>query len=349
MSTGHHSDGDDPGNIVISIDAMGGDRGPGPLVAGMTRAVRMHPKVQFLVHGDRNALAKNIARRRILQDRCHLRHADEVVEMTSKPSSIVRNGQKTSMWAALDSVRSGEAQAAVSCGNTGALMALSMVRLQRAEGTKRPAIACHWPSRNSSGFAILLDVGADIKADEQDLRNFAVLGAQYAKLGVGIPEPRVGLLNIGKETFKGRAEIRAANDLISEDSAKHGFRYVGYVEGSDITIGIADVFVTDGYTGNAMIKSVEGTAALIREFLREAFNYTVLSRIGALFALTSLRRLAKRIDPRRVNGGVFLGLKGIVVKSHGSADAVGFAAAIDLAVRLSTPGRRLASAERHNG
>ena len=338
MSTDQRQLSEVTDGIVISVDAMGGDRGPGAVVSGLAKAVRLHPEIKFLVHGDRKFLAPRIKKSRRLRNRCDLRHTDDVVEMSSIPSSVVRNGQHTSMWSAIDAVRNGEAQAAVSCGNTGALMALSVLRLRRAPGTKRPAIACHWPSRNSTGFSILLDVGADIKADEQDLRNFAVLGAEYARRGFGLHRPRVGLLNIGKETFKGRKEIRAANELISGDASKHGFEYVGYVEGSDIPSKTADVFVTDGYTGNAMIKSVEGTAALIREFLKDAFNYTFLSRIGALFALTSLRRLARRIDPRRVNGGVFLGLNGTVVKSHGSADAVGFAAAIDLAARLSMPG-----------
>ncbi len=348
MSISQQLDGDGADHIVISIDAMGGDRGPGVVLAGMAKAVKLHPKIKYVVHGDSMYLAPRIHKRRRLNDRCELRHSDEVVEMSSIPSSVVRNGQRTSMWSAIDAVRNGEAQAAVSCGNTGALMALSMLRLRRAEGTKRPAIACHWPSRNRTGFSILLDVGADIKADEQDLRNFAVLGAEYARVGMGLEMPRVGLLNIGKETFKGRKEIRAANDLISEDAVERHFKYVGYVEGSDITADAADVFVTDGYTGNAMIKSVEGTAALIGEFLKEAFNYTFLSRIGALFALTSLRRLAKRIDPRRVNGGVFLGLNGTVVKSHGSADAVGVAAAIDLAARLSMPGPLPNTADQHD-
>ena len=348
MSPSSNSERVDASDVVISVDAMGGDRGPGVVVAGLARAVKKHPSLRFLVHGDREFLSKKLKRYRRLRSRCDLRHSDEVVEMTSIPSSVVRNGRKTSMWSAIDAVRNGEAQAVVSCGNTGALMALSMLLLKKAPGTKRPAIACHWPSRNKSGFSILLDVGADIKADEEDLRKYAVLGANYARLGIGLSRPRVGLINIGKENFKGRKEIRAANDLITEDAESFGFDYVGYMEGSDIPTNAADVFVTDGYTGNAMIKSVEGTAALIREFLREAFNHTVLSRLGALFALTSLRRLGRRIDPRRVNGGVFLGLNGTVVKSHGSADAVGIAAAIDLAARLSIPGMANGTASQRN-
>ncbi len=335
MPTGEHTGTDSSHPATISIDAMGGDRGPNAVLGGMVKAARKHPAIRFVVHGNRDVLQPRIQKRRWLRDRCDVRHSDEVVEMTSVPSKVARKGKKTSMWAAIQAVREGEADAAVSSGNTGALMALSMMCLKRAPGTKRPAIACHWPSRNESGFTVLLDVGADIKADEHDLLHYAILGADYARFGFGLTRPRVGLLNIGKENFKGRPEIRLANDLIIECSEERGFEYVGYVEGSDIPGGTADVFVTDGYTGNAMIKSVEGTATLIRDFLREAFNHTILSRIGALFAITSLRRLAKRIDPRWVNGGVFLGLNGTVVKSHGSADAVGFAAAIDLAVRLS--------------
>ncbi len=344
MPSTRESQNSDPHGIVISIDAMGGDLGPGAVVSGMAKAARKHPGIRFEVYGDNEKLSPMIKKQKSLRGRCKLHHTDDVVEMTSIPSSVVRNGRKTSMWSAIDAVSSNQAQAVVSCGNTGALMALSMLRLKKAPGTKRPAMACHWPSRNSHGSSILLDVGANISADEQDLRSFAILGANYARIGLGLAKPRVGLLNIGKEYTKGRREVKAANSLISEDAEEHGFEYVGYLEGSDIPTDVADVYVTDGFTGNAMIKSVEGTAALLRQFLREAFNHTFLSRIGALFALTSLRRLSKRIDPRRVNGAVFLGLDGTVVKSHGSADAVAIAAAVDLAVRLSLSGPGIVAA-----
>jgi glycerol-3-phosphate acyltransferase PlsX len=242
------------------------------------------------------------------------------------------------MWSAIDAVKDGEAAVCVSCGNTGALMALSMVRLRKLEGINRPAIACLWPSRNKGGFNLMLDVGADIRADETDLLQYALMGASYARNGLGIDEPRVGILNVGTEEHKGRAELKAAHDLIAASAAAGGFRFVGFVEGGDIPSSRVDVIVTDGFTGNVALKTGEGTASLIREFLGEAFKATPLSRIAALLALTSLRRLQKRIDPRRVNGGVFLGLNGTVVKSHGSADATGVAAAVALAFKLARSG-----------
>jgi glycerol-3-phosphate acyltransferase PlsX len=250
----------------------------------------------------------------------------------------MRNGKGTSMWSTVDAVRDGDAAIAVSCGNTGALMALSMVRLRKLEGVNRPAIACLWPSRNPGGFNIMLDVGADIRADETDLLQYALMGASYARNGLGIENPRIGLLNVGTEEHKGRAELKAAHDLIQTAAESGRFSFVGFVEGSDLPSARVDVIVTDGFTGNVALKTGEGTATLIREFLGEAFKATPLSRIAALIALTSLRRLQKRIDPRRQNGGVFLGLNGTVVKSHGGADATGVAAAIGLAYRLARSG-----------
>jgi glycerol-3-phosphate acyltransferase PlsX len=258
--------------------------------------------------------------------------------MDDKPSHVMRHGQNTSMWSAIDAVRSGEAQVCVSCGNTGALMVVSMLRLRKLPGVNRPAIACLWPSRNKDGFNIMLDVGADIRADEQDLLQYALMGASYARNGLGLPRPRVGLLNVGTEEHKGRAELKAAHDLIDDATERGQYDFVGFVEGGDIPSSKIDVIVTDGFTGNIALKTGEGTASLIRDFLREAFKATPLSRIAALLALTSLRRLTKRIDPRNVNGGVFLGLNGTVVKSHGSADATGVSAAIKLAFRLAESG-----------
>lgn len=320
---------------VISVDAMGGDRGPNAVVDGMARASAKHPEIRYVIHGDESVLRKRIAKRRQLRDKCEIRHCDGVVTMAERPSQVIRHGRNTSMWSAIETVRNGEAPVAVSCGNTGALMAVSVVRLKRAPGVDRPAIACLWPSRNPSGFNVLLDVGADIRADENDLARFAEMGAAYARNGLGLAKPRIGILNVGTEAHKGRSEIKAANAMMPAIAEANGFDYVGFVEGGDIPSSRVDVVVTDGFTGNVTLKSVEGTANLIKDFLREAFTHTPLSPIGALFAYTPLRRLFKRIDPRRVNGGVFLGLNGLVVKSHGSADAVGVAAAIDLAVRLA--------------
>ena len=324
--------------IVISVDAMGGDRGPAAIVAGIVASAAKNPDIGFIVHGDEAELDRLIGRRKGLAARCEIRHAPRVVTMDDKPSQVMRHGEGTSMWSCIESVKRGEAKVAVSCGNTGALMALSMIRLRKLPGVNRPAIACLWPSRNANGFNLMLDVGADIKADPHDLLQYATMGASYARNGMKIARPRVGLLNVGTEEHKGRAELKTAHDLIALAAINGDFEFVGFVEGGDIPSDRVDVIVTDGFTGNIALKTGEGTAKLISDFLKQAFNATFLSKIAALLALTSLKRLQKRIDPRRVNGGVFLGLNGTVVKSHGSADATGVSAAIKLAFQLAQSG-----------
>ena len=323
-----------PRLVTVSVDAMGGDAGPGPVIAGIALSIAKNPDLRFIVHGDASQLEKLIGKRRAVAERCEIRHADGIVTMTEKPSHAMRHGKDTSMWAAIDAVRTGEAQVCVSCGNTGALMAISVVRLRKLPGVNRPAIACLWPSRNPGGFNVMLDAGADIRADAEDLLQYALMGSSYARVGLGLDRPRIGLLNVGTEEHKGRAELKLAHDLIAEAASNAQFDFVGYVEGGDLPSDKLDVIVTDGFTGNVALKTGEGTAKLIRELLQEAFNYSPLSRFAALLALTSLQRLRKRIDPRRVNGGVFLGLNGSVIKSHGSADATGVSAAIKLAFRL---------------
>lgn len=333
---GHHASS----RIVLSVDAMGGDRGPAAVVAGLAMSAAGMKDADFILHGDEADLSKLLARQPDLAGRVTLRHAPRVVTMQDKPSQVMRHGAGTSMWSAIDSVRSGEAQVAVSCGNTGALMAVAMIRLRRLPGVNRPAIACLWPSRNPGGFNLMLDAGADIKADADDLLQYAMMGAAYARNGMGLEKPRVGLLNVGTEEHKGSAELKAASDLIAAAAAKGDYSYVGYVEGVDMPSNRVDVIVTDGFTGNVALKTAEGTARLIGDFLREAFNATLLSKLAAVLAWTSLQRLRKRMDPRRSNGGVFLGLNGIVVKSHGSSDATGVAAALDMAYRLARSGFR---------
>ena len=331
--------------ITISVDAMGGDRGPAAVVAGCARSAAKNPEIGFILHGPKSTLDPLVARRRQLTGRCEVRDVEGVVTMDAKPSYVMRHGKDTSMWSAIEAVRNHEAEVCVSCGNTGALMAVSMVRLRKLEGINRPAIACLWPSRNKNGFNIMLDVGADIRADEHDLLQYALMGTSYARNGLGIIRPRIGLLNVGTEEHKGRAELKVANDMIAAAAAAGEYDYVGFVEGGDIPSARVDVIVTDGFTGNIALKTGEGTATLIREFLKEAFKATPLSRIAALLALTSLRRLTTRIYSLRVNGGVFLGINGTVVKSYGSADATGIAAAIQLASDLSQSGfsQRLAA------
>jgi len=323
--------------INISVDAMGGDLGPSAIVSGIQKSAEKNPRIAFILHGPAAEL-RPLVDKSGLADRCEIRDAADVVTMDDKPSHVMRHGKGTSMWSAIDSVRDGDADVVVSCGNTGALMAVSMIRLRKLPGIDRPAIACLWPSRNPEGFNIMLDVGADVRADAKDLLQYALMGGSYARNGLGVERPRVGLLNVGTEENKGKPEIKEAHDLISEAMPKADFEFIGFVEGGDIPSDRVDVIVTDGFTGNIALKTGEGTASLIREFLRDAFKATPLSRIAALLALTSLRRLSRRIDPRRVNGGVFLGLNGTVVKSHGSADATGVSSAIKLAVRLAESG-----------
>lgn len=324
--------------ITVSVDVMGGDAGPAAVISGCAKSARKNAKLGFILHGPAEQLEKLVARRKHLRGRVTIRDAQSVVTMDDKPSQVVRTGRGSSMWSAIDSVRSGEATVAVSCGNTGALMALSMIRLRKLPGVHRPAIAVLYPSRNPQRFNVLLDVGADIRADGPDLLRFALMGASYARNGQDVARPRVGLLNVGTEEHKGRTELKEAYDLIATHADLAEFDFVGFVEGGDISGDVADVIVTDGFTGNIAIKTGEGTASLIGELLREAFRFTPLSRLASLLAITSLRRLKKRIDPRRVNGGVFLGLNGTVVKSHGSADSTGVSAAIKLAAQLAELG-----------
>jgi len=324
--------------IIVSVDAMGGDRGPAAVVAGLQRSADKNPDIGFILHGDKPELDRLIAKRKGLSQVCEVRHADDVVTMDAKPSHVMRNGQKTSMWSTIEAVKNGEAEVAVSCGNTGALMLLSMVRLRKLPGVNRPAIACLWPSTNPGGFNVMLDVGADIRADEMDLLQYALMGASYARNGLGLRRPRIGLLNVGTEEHKGRAEMRVAHELITDAAEAADFEFVGFVEGGDIPGDRCDVIVTDGFTGNIALKTGEGTAHFVNTSLRAAFKATVLSRFAALLALPALRRLSARIDPRRVNGGVFLGLNGTVVKSHGAADATGISAAVKLAFTLAQSG-----------
>lgn len=321
--------------IIISVDAMGGDAGPAAVIAGCDYSARKNPDISFILHGPKDEISALVARRRSLLNRCEVRDAASIVTMDDKPSQVVRNSEGTSMWSAIEAVREGSASVAVSCGNTGALMALSMIRLRKLPGVNRPAIAVLYPSSNPQGFNVLLDVGADIKADADDLLRYALMGMSYARNGLNLPRPRVGLLNVGTEEHKGRTELKEAFELIRDQREAAGFEFVGFVEGGDISGDICDVIVTDGFTGNVAIKTGEGTASLVGERLREAFRFSPLSRLASILAYPSLRRLKKKIDPRRVNGGVFLGLNGTVVKSHGSADATGVSSAIKLAAQLA--------------
>ena len=245
--------------VVISVDAMGGDRGPAAVVAGLAESMAQHQQMFAVLHGDEAVLAPLFARYPVLTGRCTLRHAPRVVTMQDKPAQVMRHGAGTSMWSAIDSVKNGESTVAVSCGNTGALMAVSMLRLRKLPGVNRPAIACLWPSRNPGGFNLMLDVGADIKAETEDLLQYATMGASYARNGMGLQRPRVGILNVGTEEHKGRAELKEAHDRMPAVAEIGSFDYVGFVEGGDLPSDRVDVIVTDGFTGNIALKTGEGT------------------------------------------------------------------------------------------
>ncbi len=314
--------------VRIAVDAMGGDHGPAVAVAGAELALARHPHSQFVFFGDSAAIAPLVAQRPTLQSASRLVHAEIVVRMEDKPSRALRYGRrKSSMWLAIEAVKNNDADVVVSAGNTGALMAMSKFELKTLAGIGRPAIAALWPTLR--GESIVLDVGASIGADAEHLVDLAVMGAATARILLGIERPTVGLLNIGVEEVKGLEPVREAGRSLREPP-RQDLEYIGFVEGDDIGVGKADVIVTEGFAGNIALKTAEGTARQIGEYLRGAMTRSLGARIGYLFARSAFRQLRDRLDPRRLNGGVFLGLNGIVIKSHGGTDAEGFAAAIDL-------------------
>lgn len=314
--------------VRIALDAMGGDHGPAVVVAGAEVALARHPESEFLFFGNASLIAPLVDARPSLKSASRLVHTDVAVRMEDKPSQALRYGRwKSSMWLAIDAVKKSAADVAVSGGNTGALMAMSKFELKTLPGIERPAIAALWPTLR--GESVVLDVGASIGADAAHLVDLALMGAATARILFGLDRPTVGLLNIGVEEVKGLEQVREAGRILREEKLPH-LDYRGFVEGDDIGRGKVDVVVTEGFSGNIALKTAEGTARQIGEYLRGAMSRSLSARIGYLFARAALRQLRQRMDPRRANGGVFLGLNGIVIKSHGSADAEGFAAAIEL-------------------
>jgi len=321
----------DKAECVLSVDAMGGDDAPGMVIDGLALAVVRHPKVRYLLHGDQAKLAPLLEKHAALKAASQIRHAPEFVAMDEKPSHALRRRGATSMFQTIASVERGEAHAAISAGNTGALMAMAKVQLRTMAGIVRPAIAALWPTVR--GETVVLDVGANVGLDERQLVDFAILGEAYARVILGLDRPSVALLNIGAEEVKGTESVKAAAADIRGSGIDMNFE--GFVEGVDISMGKVDVVVTDGFTGNVALKTAEGTARLFAHYLSSAIRRSWISRLGYILASGAFRTLRERMDPRSVNGGVFLGLNGIVVKSHGGTDGMGFAAALDLAVDLA--------------
>jgi glycerol-3-phosphate acyltransferase PlsX len=316
-----------PQKVRIALDAMGGDVGASVVVPGAAISLARHPDAEFVLVGNRALIEEQLAKYPKLKAASRIVHTDVAVSMEDKPSQALRRGRKTSsMWLAIDAVKRGEADVAVSAGNTGALMAMARFHLHMLEGIDRPAIAAVWPTVR--GDAVVLDLGATIGGDARHLVALAVMGGAMASVLFNLPRPTVGLLNIGTEEIKGHEEIREAGEMLRAMNLPQ-LDYIGFVEGDGIGKGAADVIVTEGFSGNIALKAAEGTARQISDFLREAISQSLLSKIGYLFAKGAFRALRDKLDPKKSNAGVLLGLRGVVVKSHGGTDAEGFAYAVD--------------------
>jgi glycerol-3-phosphate acyltransferase PlsX len=321
-----------PQKVRIALDAMGGDVGASVVIPGAAIALSRHPDTEFLLFGDRAQIEAQLARHPAMTAVSRVIHTDVAVSMQDKPSQALRRGRKTSsMWLAIDAVKKGDADVAVSAGNTGALMAMARFNLHTLPGIDRPAIAAVWPTLR--GDCVVLDLGATIGGDARHLVALAVMGSAMASVLFNLKRPTVGLLNIGVEEIKGHEEIREAAELLRAMNLPQ-LNYVGFVEGDGIGKGIADVIVTEGFSGNIALKAAEGTARQMNDLLRAALSRTWRSRIGYLLARSAFRELRDKLDPRKSNGGVLLGLNGVVVKSHGGTDAEGFAYAVDVGYEM---------------
>jgi len=321
-----------PDKVRIALDAMGGDHGASVVVPGAEVALARHPDIEFVLFGDRALVEPLIACRPRLKAASLFVHTHIAVKMDAKPSQALRQGRwKSSMWLAIDAVKKGDADVAVSAGNTGALMAMAKICLRTMAGVERPAIACLWPTIR--GESVVLDVGASIGADARHLVAMAVMGGGMARALFNLERVKVGLLNIGVEEVKGLDAVREAGRIL-RDANFPEIEYAGFVEGDDIGKGTVDVVVTEGFAGNIALKTAEGTARQLAQYLKSAMTRTLLSRLGYILARGAFRTLREKMDPRKSNGGVFLGLNGIVIKSHGGTDAEGFAYAVDIGYNM---------------
>jgi glycerol-3-phosphate acyltransferase PlsX len=316
--------------IVLALDGMGGDRAPDVVVAGADIARERYPGTTFLLFGDPARLTPLVDRRKGLASVLEIVPAEDAVLAEDKPSFALRRRRKSSMWLAVDAVAQGRADTVVSAGNTGAFLAISMVAMRTLQGAHRPALASILPTARAE--MVMLDLGANLDCDADNLAEFAVMGSVFAQVLLGLDRPKVGILNVGSEELKGHEELRQAAAMLRADGSPVDFH--GFVEGNDIGAGTTDVVVADGFTGNVALKSIEGTAKLYTHYVSETFRTSTFAKIGGLFAYGAFRKMRKRVDPRRRNGAVFLGLDGVCVKSHGGTDALGFAYAIGMAVDL---------------
>ncbi|MBO7244814.1 MAG: phosphate acyltransferase PlsX [Alphaproteobacteria bacterium] len=317
--------------LVISIDAMGGDNAPQSVIEGVSRVVKKDSDTFFFLFGDEEKIKSLADEYHIPDTRYKIHHTTDVISGDAKPSVAIRSGRESSMWKAIMSVRNGYSKAVVSAGNTGALMAMSKICLGTLSGIDRPAIAAILPT--SKNPLVALDLGANAECNSQNLVEFAIMGHVLHRVLYKTEHPTVGLLNIGSEETKGRDEIKEAATTLKSLDGKVNF--IGFVEGNDICAGKADVIVSDGFSGNVALKTIEGTAKFISNVLKQTIRQSIISKIGFMLAMPALLKMKKKMDPRNYNGAMFLGLKGISVKSHGGADAYAFACAIESAIRMA--------------
>ena len=315
------------GKVVLALDGMGGDRAPDVVVNGADIARERYPDTTYLLFGDPARLKPLVDKRKGLAAAVEIVPAADAVTADDKPSFALRRRRQSSMWLACQAAADGNADSVVSAGNTGALLAISMFAMRMLDGAHRPALASFIPT--ARGETVMLDLGANLECDADNLAEFAVMGSVFAQALLGLDAPKVGLLNVGSEELKGHEDLRQAAAWLRRDGAPINFH--GFVEGNDIGAGVVDVVVTDGFTGNVALKAIEGTAKLTFQFVGDAFRTSTFAKIGYLFAAGAWKKLRKRVDPRRYNGGVFLGLDGVCVKSHGGTDQLGFAYAIGVA------------------
>lgn len=327
--------------IKISLDGMGGDSAPEIVVEGASIALRKYPEAKFIIFGDKEKIAPLVEKHRELSSAVEIRHTPDKISSDDKPSVALRAGRNSSMRLAIDAVANGDAQGVVSAGNTGALMAISKFVLKVLPGITRPAIATYMPTKKADKKVVMLDLGANVDCDAQMLLEFGVLGGVFSREVLKIQNPKIGILNIGSEALKGNNNVKEAAELFENANHIPG-EYIGFVEGDDIGSGEVDVVVTDGFTGNVSLKTMEGTAKLIVSIIKSIFTSSVFGKValilfvpGLLLVLPSIFRVKKRIDPRSYNGASLLGLRGLCVKSHGGTDSIGFANAIGAAIEMA--------------
>ncbi|MBL4603872.1 MAG: phosphate acyltransferase PlsX [Emcibacteraceae bacterium] len=317
--------------LIISLDAMGGDHAPDIVIEGASIARERMPNLRFVIYGDETKIVPLLTRFPNLKSCCEVFHTDKVISADEKPSQALRRGRDSSMGKSIQAVKDGKANAAVLAGNTGAQMALAKFILRTMPGIDRPALASIIPT--SRGESIMLDLGANVECDENNLVQFAIMGAAFARTVLGVSKPTVAILNVGVEGLKGSNAIQEADRMLRE--ANIPMDYKGFTEGHGLGSGEVDVVVTDGFTGNIALKTAEGTAKMIANLLKRSLNESLVSKLGALFASSSLLALKNHLDPNNHNGAVFMGLNGLVIKSHGGASASGFASAIGVAYDMA--------------